>query len=216
MSLVIAAMSRLASRTPAACSALPAAMIVCRLLLADLAAGEVGALQLPGDHRLRQPGGGDQRGVQFGRMGERPFAGGFVGGEHAADDVRMGGGEVLADVQHAPGVVCRVAVEQAGAVFDLGGGHHRVEAGPGGDVAANASRCGRRRCCSRTSLTSFSDMPAIGERADQEDVRIGAAGDRDALAFQVGDGLDRAFRLGDQGGPFRLRIDVDRSGSGCR
>ena len=41
-------------------------------------------------------------------------------------------------------------------------------------------------------------------------MRIGAARHRDALALEVGDGLDRAVPHGDQRRPFGARIDVDR------
>ena len=51
---------------------------------------------------------------------------------------------------------------------------------------------------------------ALGERTHEEDVRVGAARHRDALALEVGDGLDRAVALGHQRRPFGARIDVDR------
>ena len=50
-----------------------------------------------------------------------------------------------------------------------------------------------------------------GEGTDQEDVRVGAAGHSDALALQVLDSVDRAVGLGDQRGPFRAGVDVDRA-----
>ena len=46
--------------------------------------------------------------------------------------------------------------------------------------------------------------------AHQEDVRIGAAGDRDALALEVLDLGDAGILAGDQRRPFGARIDVDR------
>ena len=46
-------------------------------------------------------------------------------------------------------------------------------------------------CCSSTSFTSFSVSLASWQGAHQEDVRVGAAGDRDALALQVLDLRDR-------------------------
>src|SRR3546814_10443700 len=53
-------------------------------------------------------------------------------------------------------------------------------------------------------------QPRLAQRAQQEDVRVGAAGDRDALAHKVGDRLDVAVRAGNEGGPLRLGIDIDR------
>jgi hypothetical protein len=47
------------------------------------------------------------------------------------------------------------------------------------------------------------------ERAHQEDVRVGAARNRDALALEVLDLGDRAVLAGDERGPLGARVDVD-------
>lgn len=44
----------------------------------------------------------------------------------------------------------------------------------------------------------------IGQRPDQEDMRIGAMGDRDRLALQILDPGDPGVGAGHQSRPFRL------------
>jgi hypothetical protein len=46
-------------------------------------------------------------------------------------------------------------------------------------------------------------------RAQQEDVGVGAARHRDALAAKILDLMDGRILEGDERGPFRLRVDVD-------
>src|SRR3546814_18173549 len=53
-------------------------------------------------------------------------------------------------------------------------------------------------------------QPRLAQRAQQEDVRVGAAGDRDALALKVADRPDGAVSAGNEGGPLRLGLAIDR------
>ena len=81
-------------------------------------------------------------------------------------------------------------IEQLGAVLDFGLRHHRIEAGPGVDVAAD------QRGLAVGMLQQHRRDVLLGkagaeQRAHQEDVRIGAARDRDALALEIGDLGDR-------------------------
>ena len=48
------------------------------------------------------------------------------------------------------------------------------------------------------------------QRTHQENVRIGTARHRDALALEVGDSSDPGVLGGDQRGPFGARIDINR------
>ncbi len=111
--------------------------------------------------------------------------------------------------EDAPGVGRLVAVEQPRAVLDLGLRHHRIEARPGVDVAAN-ERGLAVGMLQQHRHDVLLGQPDLLQRAHQEDVRIGAAGDGDALALEVLDLLDRRVLAGDERGPFRLRIDIDR------
>ena len=118
-------------------------------------------------------------------------------------------GKVLADVENAPGVGGRSRKNRT-SPFSISA------AAIIGSSPAQASTSPRSRavrpsgCCSRTSLASFSVSSAPWRRADQEDVRVGAAGDGDALALQVGDLGDARVLAGDERRPFRARIGVDR------
>ncbi len=59
----------------------------------------------------------------------------LIDGEYAPDDGRILVGKLRTHVQCAPAIEGGIAVEEPGAVLDLGGGHHWVEASPGIDVA---------------------------------------------------------------------------------
>ena len=96
-----------------------------------------------------------------------------------------------------------------GAVLDFGLRHHRIEAGPGIDVAADQRGLAVGVLQQHRRDVLFGQA-GIEQRAHQEDVRIGAAGHRDALALEVGDGGDLGILGRDQRGPFRARIDIDR------
>jgi hypothetical protein len=48
------------------------------------------------------------------------------------------------------------------------------------------------------------------QRTHQEDVRIGAAGHRDAFALEIRNACDLGVFAGHQRGPFGARIDIDR------
>ena len=64
-----------------------------------------------------------------------------------------------------------------------------IEARPGVDVAA-LQREAAVGVLQQDELHVLLGELVLGERADEEDVRIGAAGHRDALALEVRDGLD--------------------------
>src|SRR5580692_11691747 len=70
-------------------------------------------------------------------VGQAIFARLFVDREHAFGQVGIVFQELLARIEDAPGVGRFVAIEQPRAVFDLRRRHHRIEAGPGVDVAAD-------------------------------------------------------------------------------
>ena len=95
------------------------------------------------------------------------------------------------------------------AVLDLGLRHHRIEAGPGIDVAAD-ERGLAVRMLQQHRRDVLLGQAGVEQRAHQEDVRIGAARHRDALALEVLDLGDRGVLARHQRGPFRARIDVDR------
>ena len=111
---------------------------------------------------------------------DRVVARGLVGGDDGADEVRVRGGEILAHVEHAPGIGGGIAVEQHVVVLELGGRHHRVEAGPGIDVAPveGGAPVGMLK---QDELGVLLGQPGALKRADEEDMRVGAAGHRDAL-----------------------------------
>ena len=107
----------------------------------------------------------------------------FVGGEHAGHDLRVLGEEFLAHVQDAEGIGGRVAEEELRAFLELGRGHHRVEPGPGVHVAA-AERGLAVGVLQQDGGDVGLAQAVVGQRADQEDVRVGAAGDGDGLPLR--------------------------------
>ena len=117
--------------------------------------------------------------------------------------------ELLAHIEDAPGVGVRLAEEQFCAVLDLGLRHHRVETGPRIDVAADQRGLAVGVLQQHRRDVLFGETRAE-QRAHQEDVRIGAARHRDALALEIGDGGDLGILAGHQRGPFGARIDIDR------
>ncbi len=169
----------------------------------------LGALELALDHRLGELGVVDERLLQLRRVGEREGARLLVGLEHLRDEVRILLGECLAHVQDAPGIGGRVAVEERRAALDLGRRHQRIEAGPGIDVAALEGRAAVRML-KEDELHVLLGQLRLLQGAHEEDVRIGAAGDGDALALEVLDLGDARVLAGDEGRPFGPRIDVDR------
>ena len=102
-----------------------------------------------------------------------------------------------------------LAEEQLGAVLDFGLRHHRIETGPGIDVAADQRGLAVGVLQQHRRDVLFGQARAE-QRAHQEDVRIGAAGHRDALALEVGDRCDLGILGRHQRGPFGTRIDIDR------
>src|SRR5215472_17698207 len=105
---------------------------------ADLVVGELGALlELLVDDGIGQLGDGDEGLLELIVVGERIFARLLVGRDHPPYDVGVILGELLAYIEDAPGIGIAVAVEQPGALVHFVLRHHRVEAGPGVDVAAD-------------------------------------------------------------------------------
>ena len=100
-------------------------------------------------------------------------------------------------------------IEQFCALLDFGLRHHRIEAGPGVDVAADQRGLAVGMLQQHRRDVLFGKT-GVEQRADQEDVRIGAAGDRDALALEIGDRRDLGVLARHQRGPFGARIDIDR------
>ena len=96
-----------------------------------------------------------------------------------------------------------------GALFHFGLRHHRIEAGPGVDVAADQRGLAVGVLQQHRRDVLFAQA-RVEQRAHQEDVRIGAARHRDALALEVGDARDLGILAGHQRGPFGARIDIDR------
>jgi hypothetical protein len=81
--------------------------------------------------------------------------------------------------------------------------HHRVEPGPGVDVAARQSSAAVRMLLHQDG-NDVLVAHAVGlQRTHQENVRVGAAHHRHALAAQVLHLVDRTVARGDQRGPFR-------------
>ena len=85
-----------------------------------------------------------------------------------------------------------LAVEQLRAALDLGCRHQGIEPCPGVDVAA-LEREAAVRMLQQHELDVLLGELRLCEGAYQEDVRIGAAGDGDALALEVLDFRDRRF-----------------------
>jgi hypothetical protein len=108
--------------------------------------------------------------------------------------------ELLAHIEDAPGVGVGLAEEQlapssTSACAIIGSRPAQASTSPRISAVLPSA------CCSSTGVMSFSVRPAE-QRAHQEDVRIGAARHRDALALEVGDLGDLGILAGDQRGPF--------------
>src|SRR5262249_38229983 len=142
-------------------------------------------------------------------VGERVSSRFFVDRQDAMDELGVILEEIFAGVQDSPGVGLRLAIEQPSAVLYLCLRHHRVEAGPSVDVAADQRRLAVRMLQQHWSDVLFGKF-LREQGAHQEDMRVGAAGYRYALALEVGDRRDRAVLAGHQRGPFGAGIDVDR------
>ena len=172
--------------------------------------GQFGALlELLVGHDIRQFCHGGECLLQLVVICDRVFAGVLIDCEYPTNDIRVILQKLFADVENAPGVGIRLAVEQFRAVLDFRLGHHGIEARPRIDIAADQRglAVGMLQQHRRDVLLS---QAGAEQRAHQEDVRIGAARHRDALAFQIGDGCDPGILGRDQRGPFRTRINVDR------
>ena len=117
--------------------------------------------------------------------------------------------ELLAHIEDAPGVGVGLAEEQLCALLDFGLRHHRIEAGPGIDVAADQRGLAVGVLQQHRRDVLFGEA-GVEQRAHQEDVRIGAARHRDALALEIGDRCDLGILARHQRGPFGPRIDIDR------
>src|SRR5580704_17818109 len=104
----------------------------------DLVEGQFGPLfKLNVDDRVGQFGDVHEDALFIVVMSETIFARLFIDSEHAFGQLRIGFKEVLAGIEDPPGVSVLVAIKQPRAVLDLRLRHHRIEAGPGIDVAAN-------------------------------------------------------------------------------
>src|SRR5262249_36515995 len=98
---------------------------------ADRIVGQPGALlELLVDHVLAQLGHADEDPLELVIVGERVLARLLVGGEHPLGDIGMILEEFLARIEDAPGVGVGIAVEQAGAVEELGARPHPVASRP--------------------------------------------------------------------------------------
>src|SRR4051812_29489417 len=142
----------------------------------DLVVRELGALlELLVDDRVGELRSCDEDALLLVVIGERILARLLVDREHAAHDVGMILQELFARIEDAPGIGLLVAVEQLGAVGDLGLRHHRVEPRPGVDVATDESGLAVRMLQQHGGDVLLG-QPHRLQRTHQEDVRIGAAG----------------------------------------
>jgi hypothetical protein len=107
------------------------------LIRLDRWRGKVGPLQLAGGHLGRQAGRLSEDLSEPLRVVQRPLPASLVCRDDCLHNVGMLGGEVLVDVEDAPRVEPGLAVEELGALFQLGFGHHRVETCPGIDRPPN-------------------------------------------------------------------------------
>ena len=120
------------------------------------------------------------------------LAGLLVDLEHALDDLRVLLGELLAHVEHAPGVglgacgrtACAPPSTSAAAI--IGSRPAQASTSPRSSASAAVG------VLQQHQLHVLLGQLALGQRAHEEDVRVGAAGDGDALALEVGDLLDPA------------------------
>ena len=158
---------------------------------------------------IGQLGDADESFLQFVGIRQRIFARLLIDCQHATNHVRMVFQELFADVEDAPGVGGGLAEEQSGAVLDFRLRHHRIEPGPGIDVAADQRGLAVGVLQQHRRDVLFGEASAE-QRAHQEDVRIGSAGHRDALALEVEDRGDPGILARHQRGPFGPRIDIDR------
>ena len=152
---------------------------------------QFGALiELLGDHGVRQLRRGDQIALHLVRIGERPLPGLLVAGQYALDD-RAARRRRLRERSIRPKCWLALAEEQLGAVLNLGGGHQRIKPRPGVDVLAQERRL-TIGMLQQNDGDVLLGQAGIGKRANEENMRIGAARRGDALALEIGD-------LGDAG-----------------
>src|SRR5262245_18145602 len=111
-------------------------------------------------------------------------------------------GKFLADIKYAPGIGGSIAIEESGAVLDFGLGHHRIEPGPGVDVATD-QRGHAVRMLKQYRLDIFLAVASTEQGPHKKNVRVGAPRHGYALAFEIGDARDRGVVACDQRGPFR-------------
>ena len=198
--------------TPAFCSARPASRIDSRCagptLLWVSSVRSLSCLSTTASVKL---GHADEDLLELVVVGERILARLLVGRDHAPHDVGVILGELLAHVEDAPGVgvgiadrtACAPSLTSCCAII----GSRPAQASTSPRMSAvPPSAC----CCTSTGVMSLSVSPAASSARTSEDVRIGAAHHRDLLALEVLDLGDLAVLGGDQRGPFRPRIDVDR------
>jgi hypothetical protein len=116
--------------------------------------------------------------------------------------------EGLPGVQCPVGVEIDVADQQSRSGLELGGGHVRVETGPGGHV----SPFQRRPSIAVLEIDQLHVAllePSRLQRAEEEEKRIRSPGGGDPLALEVGQALGLGVLGHHQRRPFRLRVDVD-------
>ena len=162
---------------------------------ADAVESQIGALlELDVDHRAGKLGRLDEHPLLVVVVRQAIFARVLIGCEHAPRQVGIGFEKLLAGIEDAVSVGVLVAIKQPRAVFDLRLRHHRIESGPSIDVAAN--ECGLAVRMLQQHLADVLFAQADREQsAHQEDVWVGAAGDRHALALEVFDLRDRVSFL---------------------
>ena len=147
----------------------------------------------------------DRRGLV--RVCLRPGPRLLVGVDDGLREVGLVLDERLRRVEEPVTVERDVPIEQLGAGL-LGAGHDRIEPGP---------RIDRAVLQRRPAIGVLEDLDRhVGrlqtgrlERLEQEEVRVGALGGGDLLALEVRDRRDRRPLRDDDGGPLRLREDVD-------
>src|SRR6202035_707046 len=108
------------------------------LLRTDAVECQLGALlELDVDDRAGQFGHVHEDAFFVVVIGQAIFARLFVNREHALGQIGIVFQELFARIEDAPGVGRLVAIEQPRTVLDLRRRHHRIEASPGIDVAAD-------------------------------------------------------------------------------
>ena len=178
---------------------------------ANLVVSELGALlELLVDDTVRELGDGNECFLELVVVRERILSRLLITRDHAPHDVGVILGKLLAHVEDAPGISFAVAIEQPRAVVDFVLRHHRVEPRPGVDVAADQEVTAVGVLLNEHRRYIFVGEPGREQRPHREDVRIGAAHHSHFLALEIGNLTDAAVLGGDEGGPFRPRIDVYR------